>query len=197
MLLTKRFRLCGLLCLICVIAPVAGLAQTDKATEPARDGERQVLQALLKEVRELRLALQRMNLSAYRAQIVVERIRAQNGRIERLSQELEMVRREMEGMDDHLPRLKEMLKELEQQVSREGDGPRRAELEMQYKAIKAEMEEQPRRQQRQRDREAQLLTQLQTEQTKLDVLNDRLESLERDLELEQPGDNSQPAGKRP
>ena len=191
MSLVNTLRSSGLLCLIFLVTATAGRAQTDKPAEPARDGERQVLQALLKEVHELRLAIQRMNLSAYRAQITVERIRAQNGRIERLSQELEMIRREMEGMDDHFPRMKEMLKELEQQVNKEGDGPRRAELEMQSRALKAEMEEAPKRLQRQRDREAQLLTQLQTEQTKLDVLNDRLETLERELEVEQPG------GKRP
>src|SRR6185436_4249197 len=52
----------------------------------------QVMQALLSEVHELRLALQRSNLNAYHAQITIERMRIERQQVDRLSARLDEVR---------------------------------------------------------------------------------------------------------
>ncbi len=172
----------------CLMAPRPTLAQqASPPLAPAQAGQSdqmQMLRALLDEVRQLRLALQRNNLTAYRAQILLERLRAQQERVDRLTRELEAVRNEMVESKPYQAQMTEMLKGIETRLNQEADSVRRSELEMEQRMLKAQLEQQAQRNERQREREAQLMAQLQIEQTKLEELNSRLDALENELEQE-------------
>jgi chromosome segregation ATPase len=177
------------------MAPRLTLAQqASQPVAPAQAGQSdqmQMLQALLDEVRQLRLALQRNNLTAYRAQILLERLRAQQERVDRLTRELEALRNELVESKTHQAQMTEMLKGIENRLNQETDQARRNELEMEQRLIKTQLEQQAQRDERQREREAQLMAQLQIEQAKLEEINSRLDALENELEkqgaTERPG----------
>ncbi len=179
----------------CLMAPRPTLAQqASQPVAPAQAGQSdqmQMLRALLDEVRQLRLALQRNNLTAYRAQILLERLRAQQERVDRLTRELEALRNELVESKPHQAQMAEVLKGIESRLNQETDQARRNELEMEQRMVKAQLEQQAQRDERQREREAKLMAQLQIEQAKLEEINSRLDALENELEkqgaAERPG----------
>ncbi|HSO75841.1 MAG TPA: hypothetical protein VLU47_13480, partial [Blastocatellia bacterium] len=76
----KTVRLFVVLLFSLSLLTLESLAQA-QTPSPAED--QRVIKALLDEVRLLRQAFQRLNLNAYRSQILVERIRAQNDKVAR------------------------------------------------------------------------------------------------------------------
>jgi hypothetical protein len=144
--------------------------------QSGQPGQDRTTQALLAEVRSLRLALERASLNGYRAQIALERLRLQQQRVDRLTRELEEAKNELNEMEMNRPKMEEMVEEMVKEVD-EG----RAH-EMQSKMFKAEVERQKQREDRVRQREVDLAKQLQVEQDKLRDLNDRLDLLEREME---------------
>lgn len=192
MRLMKRSTLYCLLCfgILWLLSPCALRAQSSNRAAETTPGDQQVLQALLSEVRQLRLTLQRANLSVFRAQIMIERLRMQQERVDRLARQLEENQNELTGSALSQSQLTERGKELESQIKSEQDAGRRAQLEAQSKELTYIMEQQTERETQLRARQGQLATQLQAERTKLDEIDSRLEALERELE-QQP----QPANK--
>jgi hypothetical protein len=188
MRLMKRSTLYFLLCfgIIWLLSPCALRAQSSNRTAETTAGDQQVLQALLSEVRQLRLTLQRTNLSVFRAQIMIERLRMQQERVDRLARQLEENQNEFTGSALSQSQLTERSKELESQIKLEQDAGRRAQFEAQYKELKYIMDQQTERETQLRARQAQLTVQLQAERTKLDQIDSRLEALERELEQPQP-----------
>jgi TolA-binding protein len=175
----KSVILPSLLCLtFCFIAPHSAPAQTI-AGVAAETGDSQTLRLLLIEVRQLRQLLQRANLNSYRTQVLIERLRVQQGRVDRLLGELEQLR--LEALDEKMsePNIAEFTREQENQISREPDPTRRSEMEAVYKSLKNQIAQ---REQQRRERETELTIRLQTEQARLNELNDRLDALERELE---------------
>ncbi|HEV2666222.1 MAG TPA: hypothetical protein VG324_14990, partial [Blastocatellia bacterium] len=61
---------------------------TNNNAKAAQGENEQTMQALLNEVRQLRLAIQKSNLSAYHAQLIIERMRSQRQHVDRLSERL-------------------------------------------------------------------------------------------------------------
>jgi len=196
---TKRLVLFCAFCLAicCLISLNSPLALSGKSAHSSPADEEQTLRSLLGEVHELRLAIQRTSLNSYRAQIALERLRLQQAVVERLTRELEVARNEMSEMKLNQSRTSEMAKEMENQINREADPNRRADLEREVKMIKAELENHAQREQRHREREAQLTSQLPTEQAKLGELHERLDAMERELESQQSTEKPQAGGKRP
>jgi len=184
----KRSNLYCLLCFasFCLLSPSTLRAQSSNRAPENTAGDQQVLQALLSEVHQLRLTLQRTNLSLFRAQITIERLRMQQERVERLARQLEENQNEITGSSLSQSQLTERSKELEAQIKLEQDAGRRAQLEAQYKELKYIMDQQTERETQLRARQAQLTTQLQAERIKLDEIDSRLEALERQLEQSQP-----------
>jgi chromosome segregation ATPase len=179
------------------ILMVPGLvsAQSDKQSNDA-----QPLQALLSEVRQLRLALQKSNLIVYRSQITIERIRAARGRVDLLTGKLEQVRNEIAEMDLQLPQAAERIKLMEGVASEEavGSGPRKA-FDSEVTEMKSQLDNSKKRQSQLRDREAQLTQQLNIEKAQLDELDNRMEMLDRELESEmrKDADKARQDEKRP
>jgi len=185
-----RVRSLTLYCLLslialCLAVPAQAQAQANNSPEPMPMSERDPVRALLGEVHLLRLAFQRWNLNAHRAQIVVERVRAQQEHVDRLRKDLDELRKQMIELKLEQSRLTAFIKDLEDQISREQINLRRLELTAQLKRLKLELEQHGQREQAQRDREMHLSGQLQVDEAKLRELNERLDALEKDLEIQQ------------
>src|SRR5262245_30496739 len=101
-------------------APVNQSAQTDNG---------QPMQALVNEVRQLRLAVQQSNLSAYHAQVTLERLRWQQPRVDRLNEKLEKVRAELAETRLRQARAPETLRYIENELAKEKDPRKRREME--------------------------------------------------------------------
>jgi hypothetical protein len=155
--------------LICSIDTASG--QTGKQTETESDAA--VLKTLLKEVRLLRLALERNNMIAHRSEVLVGRLQAQQERVDRLARELEETRKQMSESRYDPAQAAETLQEMEKK--REAgviDGG-------QVKEVKAHIAQQERAQLRLAEREGILARELEVERANLNELKIRLDALER------------------
>lgn len=152
------------------------------AQDPHLLDDRQVLRELLKEMRLLRQTLERANINAYRAQITVERLRIQQGQVERLVRLLEEARSKRTELQFANAKRAEQAKEIESSIQQESDTNRRTQLEAEHSTLKAELGHQKSREQQLIDREAQLVRQLDLESAKLAVLESKLDNLEREIE---------------
>jgi len=175
------------LAIICLSCPKDIWAQTGSrslapsATETNAKDEGVLLRALVDEVRQLRLTLQRTSLAAYRLQVVFERQRLQQGRVDSATRELQTLRLQIDNAKFSRTQFVERAKETQEQLDQEQDQKRRNMLEQQLKEFKIIMSTQSQQDERQRDREVLLTTQVQAEQLKLDDLTNQLDNLEREL----------------
>src|SRR5499426_2403465 len=156
-------------------------------SQPGANG--QPMQALVNEVRQLRLAIERSNLSAYRAQVTLERIRWQQPRVDRLNEKLVNVRAEIAELRLRQASAPEDLKYIENELRKETDPGKRRELQQAQLMLKRQPEALAQLEQQ----ESQLLAQLQPEQAKLNELNERLDAAQKELEV---GDKHQAGSKR-
>lgn len=152
-----------------------------QAQQPKQNETDQILKELVGEVRILRQTLHRVNVNAYRSQVLVERIRAQSDRVSRTSRALDDVRAELADMQAGINQFTERVKALEGQIQQEADEKRRTGLETELKEFKYVLDQQRQREQRAREREVRLADQLRQEQAKLDELENRLDLLDREI----------------
>src|SRR5258708_4994543 len=118
---------CCLLCLsvfglASLTAPKA-LTHSPSQAVPGDGG--QTKQALLSEVHELRLAIQRSNLNTYHAQITIERMKIQQQRVDRLNAQLGDTRGHLARLKRDLPGLSAQIKEIEGALLQESDPAKR------------------------------------------------------------------------
>ena len=156
-----------------LVAMPAG-AQTNKPS-PAAD-QQSLIEILIQEVRQLRLTLERNTVTVYRTQIAVERLRAQQEVVSRLSRDLDQVRQQTGPLQADLSRSTEMLEEMAKKVD-----AGLADKEH-FRDMKLQVEAMRQREEMLRERESSLATQLHTENGKLTGLNQRLDMLEQVLE---------------
>ena len=164
---------------------------------PAAADDAQLLQALLREVTQLRLELRQAIANTYRAQVALERMRQQQDRINRLTTLLEAIRDQANTLRSSQSQIADHLKAIETQLGQEADPINRANLERQAKDFRDLLQRQSQMEQQQREREAQMTMQLQAEQAKLNELNDRLDLLDREMDALQSGSKPRPGDKRP
>jgi len=157
-----------------------GLAAQSQAQTQSPDSA--VMQALLSEVHQLRLALERANTFGPRIQLLVERMKLQQDHVTRISSQLEGVRHELEKAQSDGARLAETLKNVESDVAQSTDPAERKHLGDQIRDLKSMVEQEQRLEQGARSQEADLNSRLQSEQATLDGLNDRLNQIERALD---------------
>ena len=135
----------------------------------------QVVQELLSEVHQLRVAMQQMSVNAYRGQIMVERLRLQQESVGRLSRDLQDVRSGITELTALEPVAKERAADAEDQFERGVIG------EPRVKEIRANLVDLKRRLQSLVEREGQLSIELTQERNNLADLNKRLDELEREI----------------
>jgi chromosome segregation ATPase len=192
----KRFLGFGILLLACLSFTSFSRSQanTNSVNQSQQADNGQTMQALLSEVRQLRLAIQRSNLNAYHAQVTFERVRMQQQRVDRLNEKLSEVREQIAKIKMEQTQLPEQARAAEGRLSQETDPARRRSLEDMQKGLKYEIERLSQMEAHGRETESQLNGQLQIEQAKLSELNDSLDALQKELEIE--GKPQQPGVKR-
>jgi hypothetical protein len=183
---SKFYCLLGLaiICLFCPkdvrAQPVSNLPATSAIETNTKD-EVVLLRTLVDEVRQLRLTLQRTVLSAHRFQIVFERQRFQQGRVDAVARELQTLSLQLDNAKFARTQFVERAKQAQEQLDLEPDLKRHNMLEQQLKEFKLILSTQSQQDERHRERETLLNTQLQVEQLKLDDLTNQLDNLEREL----------------
>jgi chromosome segregation ATPase len=157
------------------------LCLAGRAQSPPAPSDSSVIQALLSEVHQLRLALERSNTIGPRIQLAVERVKLQQPAVTRLSEQLESVRRDLERAQPDEARFVGQIKAMETELSQTVDPAARNRMESTVKEMQIALEQGQKVVAALRSREAELSARLQTEQATLDGLNDRLSQIERAL----------------
>jgi hypothetical protein len=149
------------------------IAQSVKPED--RPASEQSLKDLVNEVRQLRAMLQRVNQTAYKTNVVLERLKFQQEQVARLSRELDDVRENLADMRMQATKMKELLSRVETGVETGVKNPD------DVTALKQEMQVITQRELRLAQRETQLMHDLAVERSKLMELNERLNTLELEL----------------
>jgi chromosome segregation ATPase len=139
----------------------------------------QILQQLVTEVRQLRLALERTNSLSSRLQITLQRIQLQQNQVNRISGQLESLRNEIVRSDAEQGQASSNLTELEGRIEQEQNPNTQKTLQGERQYMKALVEQKARIVQDEQRREAELASSLRAEQGKLSELQTRLDSLEK------------------
>jgi hypothetical protein len=150
-------------------------AQSTNLGGGARPTQEQSLQDLVNEVRQLRAMLQRINVTVYKTNVVMERLKLQQDVVARQARDLDEVREKLGETRTEIMKLKEVVKSGENGASAGTVNP---EVVAKYKL---ELEEMLQREQRLVMRETQLLNQLSMARNKLAELNGRLDLLEMEI----------------
>ncbi len=148
------------------------VAQSPNASRPSSE---QSLQELVSEVRQLRAALQRINVAVYKGQVMIERLKLQQEMVARLSHELVDTRDKLSDLRLQQVKLRELLGRAEPEVEAGVKHP------SQLAGLKAETESVAQREQRFAVRETQLAAELELERAKLNELNEKLNALELEM----------------
>jgi hypothetical protein len=165
-----------LLIIVIFLFSLSTQAQTTKKSETESTAEQNLIEVLINEIRQLRLAMEKNGTTAFRAQIIVERLRAQQDLVSRINRDLDNLRNQLSEMKGEFAYFTEMVEQTEKKVA--------AGLvkDDELKRMKAQAEIFKQREQSMRERENILLGQLQTESARLDDLNKRIDLLEQTLD---------------
>jgi len=194
----KSISIICLLFLTVVVFASFGRSQTATSnTKVAQGDNEQTMQALLNEVRQLRLAIQRSNLSAYHAQLIIERMRSQRQLMDRLAERLRETRDRIANGKIPQAEFQHELKKIERLLSQDWPAERRQDMEEQQDMFKTRLAALAKEETRLQEVESQLTAQLQIEQARLAELNDQLDALQRELEMAPVENKSSQGGKRP
>lgn len=153
------------------------LAQTNPPNVAARSNYDKTLQQLLAEVRELRLAVQRATFTHARFQVVIERLRLQQSTIDGVNRQMDLVRAQLADLRNAKPQMEQQIKETEELLERATDPNGRLEVESQIKSMKARLARLAPEEDRLRNSETALETELQNLHAKLNELNSQLDLL--------------------
>ena len=142
------------------------------------------LQTLLSEVRQLRLALERSVSIGPKIQLTLQRLQMQEQKLQRVSLQLDAVRKEIYGQGLPSKRAVEQIPVLEQGLASESNPARHKELEAQLADLKYVAS-------RQVDsqllaHESELTSSVRVEQAALNELNEKLNAIERLLDAPAP-----------
>jgi hypothetical protein len=138
------------------------------------------LDALLTEVRELRMAVQRAAAVGPRLEIAMRRLDWQEQRVARVGERLTNVRNRLSAVTSTNAEMAARLRGAEAEMP-QASGDRRKALEDVVSAIKGEMEQSTRLESQLRAEEAEAASDVRTEQAKADELAVKIENLERAL----------------
>jgi chromosome segregation ATPase len=179
--LTLAFGLC--LVTFCCASPTSAQAQSNKPAESTQGDRDQTLKQLLTEVRELRLTVQRATVSSTRFQMLIERVRVQQAHVDALSRQLENIHSQVAEMKAEKPRMEQQIKDAEDLLDRTPDPAAHTELESRIKGGKANLVRFAQEDERLRNREAAVDTELQAAQAKLNEINGQLDALMSELKV--------------
>jgi chromosome segregation ATPase len=163
------------------MAPSRTVAQTSNSTESAQGDRDKTLQQLLTEVRELRLAVQRATVNNTRFQMLIERMRIEQARVDAIGRQLENIRAQTADMRASRPQMEQQIKDTEMLLDRTSDPNAHADLESRIKAMKGNVARFAQEEERLQGREATVNTELQAAQSRVSELNSQLDALMNEL----------------
>jgi chromosome segregation ATPase len=175
----KSLGLASLLCLVgflCLL-PTNVSGQTAKPAESAQSDRDQMLRQLLTEVRELRLAVQRLTVTNMRFQMLTERVKTQQAHVDALSGQLEDVHLTVANNLYAKAGMEQQKKDDEDRLDGTTELNAHTELESRIKVVKSNLARLAQEEERLRNHGAALDTELQSAQAKLNELNSRLDLL--------------------
>jgi hypothetical protein len=163
-----------------LVTPGAALGQVTSSVS-TRSEEEKVLKAMLEEIRQLRLEMQRANAVSQQLLITLERTRIEQIRVDTLGRSLQTVQRHLIEATETESRIAVELKESEERMAG-ADSDAKMILESQTKEMKAQLSTLRRQQEEIRSRERQLNAEWQTAQARLNELNAQLDSMIRQVQ---------------
>jgi hypothetical protein len=173
----RRVTICTFFCLInfIILCSQQSYAQSEVSSRSPQFIQEQMVKELVDEVRQLRMDLSRMSVNAYRAHMVIERLRLQQEQVNRLTLELSKVHTQISDLKYARVEVKERIEALEKKWET-GLIP-----DSEVKAAKAAMDELGQREQSLVEREPQLTAELNAERGNLEALKMRLDEIEREI----------------
>ncbi len=157
--------------------PARGAAQQQAATP----SETILIQALLAEIRELRLALERSTLIMPKMQLAIARVQMQQERVDRRERELQLVRDQLATEALTKDRSQATLRQYEEQARLAPDPAARKQFEEAATALRTDLDQQSVREQQMQIRQSDSMNLLKIEQAKLSELSDSLDKLDKAL----------------
>ena len=140
------------------------------------------IQALLSEVRQLRIVLERATAAGPRIQITLQRLLAQEQRVAALTQQHAAARDTAARLASLHARFVDNVRNMETRISAEQDAARKQALDLEGRAMAAQVEDHRQQAQQAQLRESELFGALRTETARVDELVQRLSVLEQSLD---------------
>jgi chromosome segregation ATPase len=151
------------------------------AAQSAESGEK-VTQALIAEIQQLRLAIERSTLLGARTQLAISQLQLQETAMARASQQVNDARREGAALSGQRNRVAESIRETEQRRLSPEWASRKEELEHNLKSMKAELEQLNATETIRAAREGEVTAQLQAAQAQIAESRARISEMERALD---------------
>ena len=152
----------------------------------AQTGATDTLSALLVEVRQLRIAMERAATTTPQVQLLGTRLSVQSERLARAERDHDGTKRELEDVSAALGQMARRMEEIDNAAAQETNPERQRGLAMEQADIKAQSTELTARQLRLRARWSELATALGSEQLLWTDLNRRLDEVERAINARAP-----------
>lgn len=149
------------------------------AQQPPANASDATIQALLVEVRQLRLALERSTTFGPRMQLVIARFQLQQDRVDRQERELRTLREQLANESLSNQRTLATLNQYVEQANQAQDPTIKKQSEDAAASARADIEQQAAREQQLKAEESDLSNRVKAEQAKLDDLAAQLDRLEK------------------
>ena len=175
----------GALLLTLLLPTTSAKAQEQKSSAAFYGrSEAQILDDLVAEVRQLRLALERTTSINSRLQITLQRIQLEQNQVTRISAQLESLHDGIGRLESEQTQLSNHMADIEGRMEQEQNADRQKALQSEQKQMKLMLDQKAQAMQDQRTREGELTSQLQSEQGRLSQLQADLDSLEKRLDAD-------------
>src|SRR6185436_11613727 len=152
----------------------------------AQSGATDTLAALLVEVRQLRIAMERAATTTPRVQLLGTRLTVQSERLARAERDHDGAKRELDDVTGALAQMARQMEEIDNAAGQETNPERQRGLAREQYDLKAQWTELTGRQLRLRARESELATRFGSEELQWTELNRRLDELERAIDGRPP-----------
>lgn len=172
-------RVLGLLAALLFALAQPAAAKSDRSNDAASGQD--VMQALLQEVKQLRLALQKSVSFGPRVQLAFQRFSFQDQKVKTLSDQLTELRSQLSHIDDQATQDTEQLNILETLINQETDAGKKHAFSKELADRQRLIRERISSERDLRLREADLARMLDEERTRLDDLRRKLDELDREL----------------
>jgi hypothetical protein len=144
--------------------------------------DQQVTQALISEIQQLRMAIERSTLLNARTLLAVSQLQLQEQSVARLTSQLNEVRNQGQGVSAMKAGTAEQIKELEQRRTMASDSKSLQQVEVELKQAKLQLEHATAMDTARSAREGELQIQLQQAQSHISATRGRIDEMERALD---------------